>query len=353
MAFHATSYVRNWTAILLCALFGIAPPSSASQTRTKHRIQLIPHYSSGEVLRYSIQFRGKTTAKAIGPIVDPDGASQSEQSISMILRLEVISVDPSRNGVARMRATYEKVAANGKSNSYDPNAAALEKQYDSLEGRSIEFSLHPDGRISDVAGLEDIVKDPARAAAVNQWLSQITLGASTPRREITAGEKWSSQQPVAGAPLDGLVWRAKSTYQGDEPCAVPGTKPDSADGAANAANSVSAPQVCAMILTRSETRHAKRGDSTPEAYKKSGLRTSGEWKGTGETLTGISLRTGIVMSVTQSSTTHMDVTITAVATGNSVRYTDDTQSEAQITLLPEPISLKPGSPSSSRPNQLQ
>ena len=353
MAFLATSYVRSLTAILLGALFGIAPPSTASQPRTKHRIQLTPHYSPGEVLRYSIQFRGKTTAKAIGPIVDPDGASQSEQSISMILRLEVISAISSGNRIARMRATYEKVAANGKSNSYDPNAAALEKQYDSLEGRSIEFSLHPDGKITDVAGLEDIVKDPARAVAVNQWLGQITLGASTPKRGITAGEKWSSQQPVTGAPLDGLVWRAKSTYQGDEPCAVPGTKSDSAGSTANTASSVPAPQECAMILTRSETRDSKRGDRTPVVYKKNGLRTSGEWKGSGETLTGISLRTGMVMSVTQSSTTHMDVTITAVATGNSVRYTDDTQSEAQITLLPEPIPLKPGSPSSSRPNQLQ
>lgn len=327
---------RVLTSLVVVSLLEFTPSAFARQSHRSKRIHLIPHYSTGQVLRYDVQLQTKTMAHAVGPIVDPEGATKFDQSVNVILRLDVLSAARAADGPVRLRATYERVTASSKSNSYDPAAEELEKQYERLQGRSIEFSLHPDGKISDISGLQDVAVNPARAAEMNQWMSQITIGASVPRKGIAIGEKWSSVEPLSGAPLAGVSWRTKSTYQSDEPCNVSGPKIDSAAVAKNPPVSDSAPDECAVILTRSEMRESRgRGDRTPIEYKKNGLRTSGEWKGAGESLTAISLRSGLVISVTQSGTTHMDFTVTAAATGNQVHYTADTQSQAQITLLPE------------------
>lgn len=330
------SHVRILCLFVLTLGLCIASSANGKHSSKKELIHLIPRYSNGQVLRYRVQLRMKTTARAAGPIVDPEGATQFSQSVNVILRLEVISVAGTTNGPVRLRATYEKVAASGKSDSYDPDAKVLEQEYQKLQGRSIEFTLDQNGRIMHVTGLEDVATDPSRAVELNQWLSQITLGASTPRRGIAIGAKWSAEQPVAGAPLAGVVWRAKSSYQRNEPCTLYGANSPSESGPGRSESASPAPEECAIILTRSDTRDSRsEGDRTPPEYKKSGLRTSGEWKGTGETLTAISPRTGMVVSVTQSVETRMDFTVTAAATGNHVRYTGDTQSQAQITLLSE------------------
>jgi hypothetical protein len=314
----------------------VASSANGKHSSKKELIRLIPRYSTGQVLRYSVQLRMKTTARATGPIVDPEGATQFNQSVSVILLLDVISGGGTATGPVRLQATYEKVAASGKSDSYDPNARALGQQYQKLQGRSIEFTLRPDGKITDITGLEDVATDPSRAAEMNQWLSQITLGASTPRKGMTIGEKWSSEQPLVGAPLDGVVWHTSSTYQSNEPCALSEMNSGSDSGRVRPQGASPVPEECAIILTRSETRDSRReGDRTPRVYKQNGLRTSGEWKGTGVTLTVISPRSGMVVSVTQNVTTHMDFTVTAGATGNRIHYTGDTQSQAQITLLSE------------------
>ena len=327
------------TSLAVALLLEFTPPAIARQSHTGDRVHLAPRYSTGQALHYSVQLHTKTTAHAAGPIVDPEGATQFDQSVNVILRLDVLSAARASDGTARLRTTYERVIANNKDNSYDPGAEDLEKQYARLQGRSIEFTLHPDGKITDISGLQEVAANPARAAEMNQWLSQITLGASVPRKGIVIGEKWSSVQPLSGAPIAGVSWHTKSTYQSDEPCNVSGPKTVSGAAAKNLPASHSAPEECAIILTQSEMRESRgRGDRTPNEFKKNGLRTMGEWKGAGESLTELSLRSGLVISVTQSGTTHMDYTVTAAATGNHVHYTADTQSQALITLLPEPPS---------------
>lgn len=330
MMFGATRRAGILFSLVIVLAAGVFPSATARQSKKKERVHLVPRYSTGEVIRYGIQLRTNSTAHATGPIVDPEGATQSSQSVNLILRLDVLPATGTANGEARLRATYEKVTASSQSNSYDPHGEELQRQYEGLQGHSIEFTLQADGKITDIAGLEDVVTDATRAAGLRQWLGQITLGSATPRKGIAIGEKWSSWEPVAGAPLSGVEWHTRSTYQSNEPCIASGINASS--------DSSARPHVtdeCAMILTRSET-HENRGpgDRTPSEFKKNGLHTSGEWKGTGETLTAISLNTGMVVSVTQSATTHMDFTVTSDTTGSQAHYTGKVQSEAQMTLLP-------------------
>lgn len=290
-----------------------------------------------------------------GPVVDPEGPTKTGESVSVVLRLEVLKI--SGTSAARIRVTYETAAANSTSDSYDADTAAIADQYKKLQGQSIEFTLEPTGKITDVSGLKGLLDDQSRSAIVNQWLSQLTLGASVPKNGIALGEKWSSEQAIDNVPLAGLAWHIESTYVRDEPC--PAVRPEPPGGAAAQQVTPSAvPDECAIVLTHSEItgapaqrpsrQAAKSGhqpaqpssespneekDRTPEIFRKNGLRTFGEWTGSGDGLTSISLRTGMVLSVTQTAVTHMDFTIMTTTAHNRMRYAGDTHSQSEITLL--------------------
>jgi hypothetical protein len=321
-------------------ILAFAMAGSGRGADSRHRVRIAPHFAAGQIFNYDIQLRTITTSQATGPIIDPQGQTKSQQSVNVSLRLEVLSVTGSPGALdsTRLRATYEKVAVNTSSNSYDPDAAKLQQDYEKLEGRSIEFTLHPDGKISDVSGVKAIVANPARAAEVDQWLSQLTLGASLPRRGIAVGEKWASELPVENTPLTGLAWRTESTYAQEEPCPPLELKQNAAAKAEPPANVEPAPERCAIIYSHSViSKTAGQKDRTPEMYRQNGLRTFGEWSGESDALTAISLRTGMAVSVTQSGTTRMDFTISTAATGNHIHYAGEVESQAQITLTSESI----------------
>jgi hypothetical protein len=330
--------MRNSLAIATILVCGIALTALAAGTESSERIHIVPRFAAGQVFRYNIQLLTTGKLQALGPIVDTQGATKSEQSINVALRLDVLSTEgaPDAPGPVRLRATYEKVAANNSSKSYDPDAAKLQQEYQKLQGHSIEFTLHSDGKITDVTGIKDIITNPARADAVNQWLRQMTLGASLPRKGTAIGEKWTSELPVENLPLTGIVWRTGSTFAQEEPC--PGVVLDGSttSGVPPTAPKAPAHDRCAIIYSHSQIANPTgQKDRTPEVYRENGLRTSGEWGGESEALTAISLRTGMVVSVTQNGSTRMDFTVSSVTTGNHVHYVGDIETQAQMTLTSE------------------
>ena len=319
---------------IFCASMLALPNAPASRAATPERTHLLPHFAPGQVFRYSVQTRIETATAASGVIVDPEGPKKLIQSVNATIRLEIVSA--SQNAAehsARLRVTYEKVAATSNGPAYDPDVAAVRKQYEKLSGQSFEFTLGADGKISGVKGLDKISSDPSRASVVNEWLSQLTLGAALPKQGIAIGEKWSSEQPLENIPLEGLSWRTHATYVRDEPCPA-SARSASATGGKPVTSAPDAANMCAVILTRSTItggEHSK--DRTPAVFRQNGLRTSGIWTGTGEALTAISLRTGMVASVTQTGSTHMDFTIMTTLERNRMRYAGETRTQSDITLL--------------------
>jgi len=314
------------------------PTRRAAQPPQKAR--LAPQFVPGQVFRYQMDFRTTTESRRTGVVEDPQAAAQLEISWGGIIRVDVLSVEsapaPSGRGNgtagipsrARLRTTYEKVDATAHSDAYDPEAAAIAEQYRKLEGRAITFTLGADGKVSTIEGLDEIVADPRAAEAARDWLSQLAVGASAPQGGIMPGQKWSSELPATGAPVAGLFWRTDSTYLRNERCRT----------LENPAAFASLPSAesCAVILTRFEIVQPRPlRDPTPEEYRRRGLRTAGKWRGSGETLSYVSLRSGWVVSVTQSGTEEMDVTISLANGASSVRYAGRVRSQSQITLLPE------------------
>ncbi len=322
--------------LFFCAI--VARPSSDAENG---RVRLTPHFSTGEVIRYQIDLRNVSAGRTEGPIRDPEAASELKQSATIVIRLEVLSVDAqpgSELSKIRMRATYERSSANNESDAYDEQADATVEQYRKLEGQSFEFTLGGDGRVSDVTGLDKILHDPSAIASARGWISNISPGANFPKKGIAVGEKWHSDEPLAGAPLKGTVWRAESTYVRNEPCRGARGASSTAAGAASApapAAATNDAEMCAVVVTQFKILQMNpHGDLTPPEYVHNGLRASGSWTGSGESVNSISLRTGFVINVTQTSEQEMNFTISSASSPSKITYAGEVKSQSQIALLP-------------------
>jgi hypothetical protein len=314
------------------------------------RIHFTPNFRMGESFRYHIESRTTTTGSTTTPIVNPEAASQLKQATDFEVRLDVVGVQPAANGVpgaARLRATYDKASATTETDAYDPAAAALDAQYNNLQGRSVEFTIEADGKISRITGLDEVVSNPSAAAAVRAWINGFSTSANLPPEGIAIGQKWEAERPLDNTPLANLLWRTASTYLRDEPCEVPGQpasaaqNPTAADDAAATATPAphstgSTAPLCAIILTsfNIQRRGSANADATPEDYRHNGLRTSGTWTGKGESLDTISLQTGMLLRSTQTSTQKMDFEIVSALSGSKIHYAGQVETQSEITLMP-------------------
>jgi hypothetical protein len=313
------------------------------------RIHLSPSFTMGESFRYRIESQTTTTGTTTTPIANPEASSQLKQIADLEVRLDVVGVQPAANGTAgaaRLRATYDKASAATETDAYDPAAAALDTQYNNLQGRSVEFTIEADGKISHITGLDEAVSNPSAAAAVRAWITGFSPSANLPAEGISVGQKWSAERPLENTPLANLIWRTASTYLRDEPCELPGqaTSPaqnsattDAAAATTSASRENSPGPRCAVILTTFDIlRHGSANtDATPDDYRHNGLRTSGTWTGKGQSLDTISLQTGMLLRSTQSSTQKMDFEIVSALSGSKMHYAGQVETQSEITLIPD------------------
>jgi hypothetical protein len=326
----------------LIAAFTLLLPAGGGASA--QRIHLTPNFTMGESFRYHIESRTTTTGTTTTPVVNPEAASQLKQVADLEVRLDVVGVQPApaangTAGPARLRATYEKASATTEADAYDPAAAALDAQYNNLQGRSVEFTIEADGKISHITGLDEVVSNPAAAAAMRAWISGFSPSANLPAEGIAIGQKWSAERPLENTPLANLLWRTASSYLRDEACELPVESKAAAQNSAatDAGTSAASPGLrCAIILTSFDIlRHGSaNADSTPEEYRHNGLRTSGTWTGKGESLDSISLQTGMLLRSTQTSTQKMDFEIVSALSGSKIHYAGQVETQSEITLMP-------------------
>jgi len=344
--------IHSFRIAIQAAVLFVLPVLAAADHQ---RVHLLPQFKPGDSLRYQIESQMTIAGTTTTPIVNPEGATQLKQSVSIILRLDVLEVRPGAPGAngapgtnaalgpMRLRATYEKSSATAESDAYDPTSASLADQYNRLEGRSMEFTVEPDGRIVDIKGLEDMLSNPSAAQTVRTWMAGLSSSAGFPPQGIEIGQKWSREQPLTGVPLDRLFWRTEATYLRNEICPenIPAGASETASGpapeAAPKAPRANSP-MCAIILTQftivRRGSHSAHADDTPDDYRHNGLRTSGTWTGSGESLDSFSLATGRMVRSTQSSSQDLNFAITSTNTGSRMTYKGKINTETQIILLP-------------------
>jgi len=339
---RALSRIRRSKRARTFALASVLGCLSLSAALAAERIHLAPRFVAGEVLRYQIETHTSTTGKTATPIVDPEAATKFSQTATLIVRLDVLDVKPNPDGSTarvRLRATYEKSDAILESDAYDPSAAALQEQYDKLQGRAFQFTIEQDGKVSDVSGIDDVLANPAASGAVQSWMEGVASTAKFPKEGIAIAQKWTNDRPLDNAPLAGLTFRTESTYERDEACPTTAARDvDVNDGTAapRPVPSDPAAAVCAVILTKFRIFRPGEEDSdaTPDGYLHNGLRTAGTWTGSGESLDDISLANGMLVRSTQTGHQDMDFEIASAASGSKVHYSGHVDSQSEIVLLP-------------------
>lgn len=316
------------------------------------RIHLRSHFKPGETLYYQIETHTSSTGKTTTPIINPEGGTNLTENVDLLVRLDVLGdgapgsspANGSQAGIdtqpVRIRLTYERAHADSQTDAPAFDAPPARKQYDRLEGHSLEFTLRPNGAISDLKDVDNILSNVSLASPALSWIKLLASASGYPQKGIVIGQKWVSDSPLDGAPLTGLVWHSQSTYLRNDRCSFPtspGDRPKSPRAVA---------QECAVILTEFEIvrRGSAHSDRTPPDYLHHGLRTAGTLTGSGESLDSISLGTGMLVSSAQSSTQRADFDIVDAANGEKIHRVGEVQTHTVITRVPPPPVAASGKP---------
>jgi hypothetical protein len=305
------------------------------------RVVLFPKLSVGQTFRYQIGYRAATNTSTESTVAAPMAPTGGQTNENLLLQVEVddLRIDAGRT-LARLRtqivdpdafAATKPVGSKPSNPAPDPNAAAKS----ATRAKTVEFVLHPDGQVTDVEGLDKL--SPDEQAAWQEWLARFGGGASFPERGIKPGEKWKAEEPISNALLTGLSWEKESEYVNDAPCAATKITPQGDLAAATQPQ-----EKCAVILTTATMKQkSSQKDATPEDYKLHDLRTMGIAKGKNETITYISLKTGLVIRATEDANQSMNVIVAKTDGSNRVHYTIDAESHAQVLLLAPETPLNP------------
>jgi hypothetical protein len=304
--------------LLICAAVEICPANDVPVT-------LAPKFTPGERLVYQVEMEIDTTGKTVAPITNAEGPTEAALKIGMRERLDVLSLDAQPQGDSvRFRLTWDDSRAHSISDAFDPTATDPAEPFNKLQGRSVEFTLAPNGALTDFKGLEQVLPGGMPPPESVAWIASLAAAHEFPSGGIAPGRHWHAERPIAGAPLANLFWDTQSTYDRNESCPHLAPEPQTQRD-----------RQCAIILSRmSIERHGSaHGDDTPPDYLHNGLRTAGTWTGTGEEMGSIALDTGLLMNATETSSQNIDYTIASAGSGSSVHYTAKVQTQTGITLV--------------------
>jgi hypothetical protein len=312
-----------------------AGPSAADKHPTAAQVVLLPHLVQGQSFRYEYEFRRDARISTESMIIDPHPETSEQLTLSVTLRIEVLGVLPDAVAArgpssARLRVTYERVAATMRSDNPAADAEQPAKNLRAQEKQAFECTLSAKGEIADCAGPEQTVIETQ--AAVGNLLGQIFRTAALPARGVAVGESWGAEQEAGGAiPLAGLRWVSQSMYAHNEPCLgeppwQSGEKP--LHPAANA-------ESCAVLRTRSLlTRTGAGNDTTPEEFRQKDLRTAGTARGANETLAYVSLLTGLTMRASESGQVSSDVSVSSTRDARKIRTKSEVKTETHLSIIP-------------------
>ena len=316
-----------------------APKKSSPRREQKRgasspRVSLTPRFVPGQTFRYEMEFETTTETSRSGLAADPQGPSSLVVNWSATVRIEVLPTDAGTPGGIRLRTTYEKSAAIIRSDTFDSAADDTAEQYRKLEGKVVELTIDAAGKVKNVAGLEGILDSEKATQSAREWIAQLSASAGAPPEGVTVGQTWSSELPANSLPIAGMVWHTDSQYLRSESCHP--TNPDipiSPGAADSAANPQPVPD-CAVILAKLNLARSKTAahDPTPPDLRRDGVRSAGKWSGSAQSLLYVSLASGLVISVTQTGTEAMDVTLTS-SRNTAMHYAGTITTRSQVALV--------------------
>ncbi len=310
---------------------GLLLLAAATVCAGDRRVHLIPKLQPGQTITYLIRFQSDKTVKTESKVVAPMVPNAAQIDAHGLLRIEILDV--------QQTATRPVIHARGQFLTLDtgvwikgprdknPN---WDKQRVDPKGKSIEFTISPDGSANDVRGLDSLF--PEQQQAWQQWVARFALAWTLPPNGMKSGEKWKSEQAEqSSTPIAGLRWARDSTYVRDEPCQA-----SQLSLMGDVSPSSGPSDTCAVLLTTAKLKqNSSSKDATPEDFKLHELRTMGTAKGINEIITYVSLNSGLVVRATEEATQFMDVVVAKTDGSNRVHFNVDAKSHAQVLLVTE------------------
>jgi hypothetical protein len=308
----------------LLAMVGARPAFSPFAAGAE-RPTLFPKLHAGETFTYLIEYRTQKNVKTESRVVTPSGPQNDQSGAQWLLRVEILDVHmDGRRATIRARSQFESVDAKQTADKEGTGEGAP-----TGESKPVEFTILPDGRADAVKGIEALF--PEQRVAWQAWLRQFAIAGIFPRDGVKRGQTWKSTEvEESPSPIVRLEWEKSASYVQDEPCGpVRLTELDDAT-----APKKSASETCAVILTHAVLKQkSSPKDTTPEDFRLHDLRTTGTASGANETITYISLQTGLVVRVKEDAKQFMDVVIAKADGSNQVHYNVDAARHTEILLL--------------------
>lgn len=291
-------------ALFLALLPGGANLWTSTAARSDNRPAFIPQLRVGETVRYESHARVERHVKTESRVVSLLGPRELKRDLStgmviIIKDLQGTGDRPTVVAVAELDATDE-TAVSGP----PPDKP------------TVNFTIEENGQLGRAEGFDRL--DAEQRLAWQFWIARFAYGWTLPRTGVKPGEKWKSEEPEGTpSPMAGLVWERETTFVETDKCPILPA------------------EVCAVFLTDSRLKQkSSPEDTTPEDYQRQALKTSGTAKGTNQTVTYISLTTGLVLRATEDVQQYMDVTVAKADASNQVRYEITVTSHFETAFIP-------------------
>ncbi len=295
------------------------------------RVHLLPKLQPGQTFVYLIRFQSDKTVKSESKVVARMAPDAAQLDAHGLLRVEVLDVQKTA-GNATIHARGQFLTQDSGTVVKVPNEKSPDGNvlHADPNGKSVEFTISPNGSVNDIKGLDSLLPDQQQAW--QQWVARFALAWTLPPGGLKSGEKSRSEQSEqSGAPIAGLHWERESLYVRDESC-----QPSQLSLTGDVSPSSGPADTCAVLLTAATLKQKSSSkDATPEDFKVHELRTMGTANGTGEIITYISLKTGLVVRATEETTQFMDVVVAKADGSNRVHYNVDAKSHAEVLLVTE------------------
>ena len=301
------------------------------------RTTLFPRLHAGQTLTYYIQYRTKKNVKTESRVVTPTGPQDAETDAEWLLRVEILDVHPQGQRAAiHARSRFQSVASAMAQNNTAAQQNSSGSSAPNLEAKSVDFTILPDGRVDAVTGLADLFPDQRQVWQV--WLRQFAIAGVFPRDGVKPGQSWKSSEPEqAPSAIVRLEWEKQATYVRDEPCAA---IQFSETGIVTPKNSPT--ESCAVVLTNAVLKQkSSPKDTTPGDFRLYDLRTTGSATGKNETISYISLQSGLIVRVTEDAHQFMDVLVAKADASNQIHYNVQATGHTEVLLVADAPASKP------------
>jgi hypothetical protein len=296
------------------------------------RVNLLPNLQATQTLTYLIRYQSNKNVKAEGTVAAPMAPNSAQTDAHGLLQIEILDVQPaqptSSKPTVHARARFLTLDSGAWVKSPGDKKPNWDVQKIDPQGKTIEFTVSPDGSVEKVQGLDSLF--PEQQLAWQEWMARFVLAWTFPTGGVKLGEKSKSEQAEpSSAPIAGLTWERESTYVRDEPCHA-----TQLSLLGETAPSAGPAETCAVVLTTATLKQKSSSkDATPEDFRLHNLHTAGTAKGANEIITYIALRTGLVMRATESASQSMNVVVALADGSNGVRYHVKATSHSEVLLV--------------------